>query len=56
MKPLIMLFFVLAALAAEAQVTINGVTLPATVKSGATELVLNGGGIRKKDKCPGMRM
>ena len=48
MKPLIMLFFVLAAIAAEAQVTINGVTLPATVKSGATELVLNGGGIRKK--------
>ncbi len=33
---------------AEAQLTINDVTLPATIKQGNTTLVLNGGGIRKK--------
>jgi hypothetical protein len=38
----------LICLSAEAQITLNGVTLPAKVKSDATELVLNGGGIRKK--------
>ena len=32
----------------DAQLTINGVTLPATVKQGTADLVLNGGGIRKK--------
>lgn len=48
MKPLVMMLFVLAALVSDAQTTINGVTLPASVKNGATELVLNGGGIRKK--------
>lgn len=32
----------------KAQLTINDVTLPAKVKLGNTELVLNGGGIRKK--------
>lgn len=32
----------------DAQLTINGVTLPATVKQGTTDLLLNGGGIRKK--------
>lgn len=32
----------------DAQLTINGITLPATVKQGTTDLVLNGGGIRKK--------
>lgn len=31
-----------------AQATISGVTLPATMKVKGTELVLNGGGIRKK--------
>ncbi len=36
------------ALAAEAQVTLNEVTLPAKIKSDHTELILNGGGIRKK--------
>lgn len=48
MKPLITMLFVLAVLVSDAQTTINGVTLPASVKNGATELVLNGGGIRKK--------
>ena len=32
----------------DAQLTINGITLPATVKQGTADLVLNGGGIRKK--------
>jgi len=31
-----------------AQVTINGVTLPATLKAGDKTITLNGGGIRKK--------
>jgi hypothetical protein len=33
---------------AGAQVTLNNVTLPATIKQDNTELTLNGGGIRKK--------
>jgi hypothetical protein len=33
---------------AQAQLTLNGVTLPAKVKKDNTELTLNGGGIRKK--------
>jgi len=33
---------------AQAQLTINGVTLPANMKAGDETLVLNGGGIRKK--------
>jgi hypothetical protein len=32
----------------QAQVTINGVTLPATMKAGDASVSLNGGGIRKK--------
>lgn len=36
------------ALPTQAQVTINGVTLPASVKAGDANLKLNGGGIRKK--------
>lgn len=32
----------------QAQVTINGVTLPATMKAGDKSISLNGGGIRKK--------
>ncbi|MBP6733072.1 MAG: chalcone isomerase family protein [Chitinophagales bacterium] len=43
-----LVFFMLLFLASEAQVTINGVALPASVKQGNTDLVLNGGGIRKK--------
>ncbi len=39
---------ILTSFAAEAQLTINGVTLPAKVNKDNTELVLNGGGIRKK--------
>ncbi len=35
-------------LAADAQVTLNSVTLPAKIKTDNTELILNGGGIRKK--------
>lgn len=35
-------------MAAEAQVTISDVTLPATLKAGESELVLNGGGLREK--------
>lgn len=38
----------LLAICSHAQVTINGVTLPAGIKQGSTDLVLNGGGIRKK--------
>lgn len=41
-------FFMLLFLGSQGQVTLNGVTLPAGVKAGTTELVLNGGGIRKK--------
>ncbi|MCB9187130.1 MAG: chalcone isomerase family protein [Flavobacteriales bacterium] len=36
------------ALPSQAQVTINGVTLPATLKAGDQSISLNGGGIRKK--------
>ncbi|MDP6908659.1 MAG: chalcone isomerase family protein, partial [Flavobacteriales bacterium] len=32
----------------QAQVTINGVTLPASIKAGESTVNLNGGGIRKK--------
>ncbi len=40
--------FLAIGILAEAQVTLNGVTLPAKIKQDNTELVLNGGGIRKK--------
>lgn len=43
----IILSFVMA-LPTQAQVTINGVTLPATIKAGDADISLNGGGIRKK--------
>jgi hypothetical protein len=33
---------------ANAQLTVNGIVLPAGIKAGTTDLVLNGGGIRKK--------
>ena len=32
----------------EAQVTVSGVSLPATLKAGDTELTLNGGGVRRR--------
>jgi hypothetical protein len=50
MKKNLLLFclFILIAFGAEAQLTLNGVTLPAKVNKDNTELILNGGGIRKK--------
>jgi len=49
MRTLITLLALTATMAeATAQVTINGVTLPANLKAGDKTLVLNGGGIRKK--------
>ncbi|MGB0918140.1 MAG: chalcone isomerase family protein, partial [Flavobacteriales bacterium] len=36
------------AIPTQAQVKINGVTLPATIKAGDASVSLNGGGIRKK--------
>ncbi len=45
---ILLFFFMFLFVAADAQVTINGVTLPAGIKAGTTDLVLNGGGIRKK--------
>lgn len=36
------------AIPAQAQLTINDVTLPATLKAGESSVTLNGGGIRKK--------
>ncbi len=45
-------FFLLIVMAvsfcAEAQVTLNGITLPAKIQRDNTDLALNGGGIRKK--------
>ena len=50
MKKNLLLFclFILIAFGAEAQLTLNGITLPAKVNKDNTELILNGGGIRKK--------
>jgi hypothetical protein len=45
---LIILSLLLVSAATEAQLTINGVTLPAKTKKDNNELLLNGGGIRKK--------
>jgi hypothetical protein len=39
---------ILLSIGTNAQVTINGVTLPATLKAGDKSVSLNGGGIRKK--------
>jgi len=47
-KSLVLLSLILISFGVDAQVTLNGVTLPAKVKQENTELVLNGGGIRKK--------
>lgn len=48
LKHITLILLTILCLGAEAQLTINGVTLPAGIKAGATDLVLNGGGIRKK--------
>ena len=48
LKHIAILFCALLCLGADAQLTINGITLPATLKQGGADLVLNGGGIRKK--------
>lgn len=51
MKTKNFLFFILSfscILTSTAQVTLNGVTLPAKLKQETTELTLNGGGIRTK--------
>mgnify|MGYP003350020106 CR=1 FL=1 len=48
LKSIILLVGLFAVSVSGAQLTINGVTLPATLKQGNTDLVLNGGGIRKK--------
>ena len=45
---IIFCLFILSSIAADAQLTLNGVTLPAKVNKDNTELILNGGGIRKK--------
>ncbi len=45
---LIILIALAAGFNTRAQVTLNGVILPASLKQGTNELVLNGGGIRKK--------
>lgn len=48
MKKIILLLAVVFTFDAFAQVTLNGVTLPAKIKGTKGDLVLNGGGIRKK--------
>ena len=48
LKHIALLLCTIFMLGADAQLTVNGVTLPAGIKAGATDLVLNGGGIRKK--------
>lgn len=49
MKSLFIAFVALTmAIPTQAQVTINGVSLPATMKAGDQNISLNGGGIRKK--------
>ncbi len=48
LKSILVLLIAVVALSTNAQSTINGVTLPAGMKADNTDLVLNGGGIRKK--------
>lgn len=48
MKQILFLLVAFFIFDASAQKTLNGVTLPAKVKANNQELVLNGGGIRKK--------
>jgi hypothetical protein len=45
---LVMVLFLAIGFNSNAQKTINGVTLPATMKKDNAELMLNGGGVRKK--------
>ncbi|HWB62121.1 MAG TPA: chalcone isomerase family protein [Chitinophagales bacterium] len=45
---LVIIALLLLATGADAQLTLNGVTLPAKVQKDNTSLMLNGGGIRKK--------
>jgi hypothetical protein len=45
---LVLVLFLAIVFSAKAQKTIIGVTLPATVKKDNSELMLNGGGVRKK--------
>ena len=47
-KNLMLFLIIFIGFTAQAQLTLNGVTLPAKVKKDNTELLLNGGGIRKK--------
>ena len=47
-KNIILFLIIFIGFTAEAQLTLNNVTLPAKVKKDNTELLLNGGGIRKK--------
>jgi hypothetical protein len=48
MKYLLSVFTILIAFSSNAQLNIEGVTLPATLKASSSELVLNGGGLREK--------
>ena len=48
MKYVLSFLLAFAILSTQAQETINGVTLPATLQVGENNLALNGGGIRKK--------
>jgi hypothetical protein len=48
MRVFITMILALMMLPVDAQVTISGVNLPATLKAGDTELILNGGGVRRR--------
>jgi hypothetical protein len=48
MKYFLSILTVCIAFSSNAQLTIEGVTLPATLKASSSELVLNGGGLREK--------
>jgi hypothetical protein len=45
---IILIALITLSVSAGAQLTLNGVTLPPTIKKDNTELMLNGGGVRKK--------
>ena len=48
MKNLLAILAIIIAFSANAQLTIEGVALPATIKAKTEKLVLNGGGLREK--------
>jgi len=48
MKKLSFLLLIIISFTVNAQLTIDGITLPKKVSVGKTELILNGGGIREK--------